>query len=156
MTATTVSMPFSVLLRHPNRVTAELDQAGSVRLTRRDEDDLVLVRADSHEAASEGVSTTAHLLGALVAEGVPTDVLARALSHACPWTRFLPDHSLDEFVADFVATALACAEIGRFQPLTVLLHAWRSTAAIHADPHLSRVLREQLTGDDFGQVEAPE
>lgn len=155
MTAAAISMPFSVLLRHPNRVTSKLDQAGSVRLTRRDEDDLVLVRADSHEAASDGVTTTAHLLGALVAEGVPADVLARALAHACPWTRFLPDHSLSEFVAEFVDTALASAEIGIFQPLTVLLHAWRSTAAIHADPHLSRILREPLPGDDFGQVEAP-
>lgn len=149
-------MPFSTLLRHPKQVTAQLDETGSVRLTRRDEADLVLAKADSQEAAISGVAITAHLLGALVAEKVPSRTLARAIAHACPWTRFLPDDALDEFVDEFVGTARACAELGRFQPLTVLLHAWQSTAAIYADPDLSRVLKEPLTGEDFGPVEPPQ
>jgi hypothetical protein len=148
-------MPFSTLLRHPKRVTAQLDQAGSVRLTRRDEDDLVLTKADSQEAARNGVAVTAHLLGALVAAKVPSKTLAHAIAHACPWTRFLPDDACAEFVNEFIGTALGCAEIGTFQPLTVLLHAWQSTAAIYADPHLSRVLKEPLPGDDFGSVDPP-
>lgn len=155
MTAAAISMPFSTLLRHPNRVTAELDQAGSVRLTRRDEDDLMLLKADSHDSARDGVSTTVHLLGALVAESVPPEILAGAIARACPWTQFLPSHSRREFVKEFIETAEACADIGNFRPLTVLLHAWRSTAAIYADPHLARVLREPLPGDDLGPVEAP-
>lgn len=155
MTASTLSVPFSTLLRHPNQVTEELEQAGAVRLTRRDEDDLVLLRADSHEAASDGVTATVRLLGALVAAGIPPTALAEAIAHACPWTQLLPDEVVDEFVNEFIETALACAEVGVFTPLTVLLHAWRSTAAIYADPHLARALSEPLSGEDFGPVEAP-
>lgn len=150
-----ISIPFSTLLRHPNQVTAELEKAGLVRLTRRDQEDVVLVTADRHDAASDGVGTTAQLLGALVVEGVPSDTLRSAIARACPWTRFLPEDSLTEFVDEFVDTAVACAELGKFDPLTVLLHAWKSTAAIYADPVLSQALREPLHGDDFGQVEAP-
>jgi hypothetical protein len=148
-------MPFSALLRHPKQVTAKLDEAGSVRLTRRDKDDLVLAKADSQDAASCGVIITVQLLAALVAEDVPAKTLARAIAHACPWTRFLPDDDLNELIDEFIQTALACGQISQFQPLAVLLHAWRSTAAINADPHLSRVLKEPLSGEDFGPVEPP-
>jgi hypothetical protein len=71
-----------------------------------------------------------------------------------PWIDALPPADRGRFVADFVRSVEASAELGRWAVLGQTIIEWKATAAVHADP----ALRAELSGDldiDFGPVPGP-
>ena len=64
-----------------------------------------------------------------------------------PWIDLLPDEEQAECVAALLRRLHAGAEAGVLAPFTQLVHEWRQTAALHADPRLSAELSRPLSGD---------
>ncbi|MEU4688344.1 hypothetical protein [Actinoplanes sp. NPDC023714] len=146
------SVPFSELLRQPAETAERAFRARAVRLRRRDAADLVLMSADRAEAEGQVVDITTRLLAALSRQN--PELVRGLLPTALPWVRFLPEHDLDKFAADFVAVAEAAAAMGNTAAISQLLVEWRHTAEIHADPELHQALTSRPAGD-FGVVPRP-
>jgi hypothetical protein len=151
--ASSVSVPFSELLRQPTETTGRLTGVRALRLSRRDAEDLVLMYADRAEAESQASDATGRMLAGLAARH--PELITELLPSVLPWARFLPEADRAEFAQDFIATAEAAGSTGNLAPLAQLLTEWRHTAEVHADPDLYRVLtRGDL--DDHGPVPAPD
>lgn len=146
MTMTTTETNFSDLLRRPHDVLERLRE-GDVLLRRRGEDSLLLMPARRSEARREGMALVAHLLGEVAQLDTEGAVLRRALAERFPWSRFLPEADREAFYAEFVETARACADVDTLEPLAQLVHEWKQTAQVHADPELAERLREPAAGD---------
>jgi hypothetical protein len=150
--ATSVSVPFSELLRQPTETTGRLAQVRSVRLSRRDAEDLVLMNAERADAESQAIDATGRLLAVLVR--LHPHLVAELLPAVLPWSRFLPAGDVEQLATEFVATTEAAGSTGNLAPIAQLLTEWRHTAEIHADPDLHRaVTRGDLS--DHGPVPAP-
>jgi len=76
----------------------------------------------------------------------PGGRVAAALSASLPWTTFLPEDERAEFFEALTATAAACVEVDTFEPLAHLIEGWRTTAEIHANPELAKVLSVPRSG----------
>ena len=46
---------------------------------------------------------------------------------------FLSEREQEEFAAELVAVARACASVGRFEQLALNIYQWKSTASAYAD-----------------------
>jgi hypothetical protein len=144
MVAAMPSVTWSAFQRDAKAV-AERADASDILLERRDGPDLVLGNAERHEAVLEGLSVMSRLLAGLVkapafkAELVEPSVL--------PWLRFLSEDDRRTFAREFVETATSSADLGTLMPLVVLIHEWRNTALIHADPGLAAALHREHPGD---------
>jgi hypothetical protein len=150
--ATSVSVPFSELLRQPTETTGRLAHIRSIRLSRRDAEDLVLMHADRADAESQAMDATARILAVLAR--LHPDLITELLPTVLPWARFLPAGDRGELAKEFVATAEAVGSLGNLAPLAQLITEWRHTAEVHADPDLLRALtRQDLV--DHGPVRAP-
>lgn len=150
--ATHASVPFSDFLRQPKETTGRLAQVRSLRLFRRDAEDLVLMYEHRAEAESMAVDTTARLLAA-VTQRHP-DLVNDFLPAVLPWVRLLPDQEQITFAHEFVSTAEASGSLGSPAALAQLLIEWRHTAEVHSDPELHRPrTRDHL--DDHGEVAPP-
>jgi hypothetical protein len=153
----TVTVPWSKLLQQPNQVTAELESSDAVRLVRRDGDDLILTTADRNESAFAEMEIIARVFSTLIRHEEAARVALLDLPELFPWTHFLPQEGVREFLAEFVETARACAEIRVFAPLEGVVAAWRHTAEIYADPEVYARLTQSFDPDqDGGPVHPPE
>lgn len=88
------------------------------------------------------VSAFAHLIAATVLDGTMADRLATNLAAPFPWIQFLPANSHRDFVDQFLHTARACASIGRFDRLAIVVANWRETATAYSlglDEHLNEL-----------------
>ncbi|HEY6798379.1 MAG TPA: DUF6247 family protein [Kineosporiaceae bacterium] len=145
-------VPFSELLRKPVETTGRLAQERSVRLSRRDAQDLVLMYADRADAESRAFEVTGRLLVALVRHH--PQLVSAQLPTVLPWARFLPPADVEQLAAEFVAVAEACGSTGNLAPLAQLLTEWQHTAEVHADPQLHQALTRDHLGD-HGPVPVP-
>lgn len=145
---------FSTLLREPHRVTAQLS-GGDVLLHRRDGEDVYLSVKSRAERDAESATQAARILGALIHAPEGQRLIVDTLGEVFPWTRFLTDRGRAQFVYDFVDTTRACADVGAWTPLGQLLHEWKATAAVRADPDLHAALTASLPEYDHGPVPAP-
>lgn len=70
-------------------------------------------------------------------------------SWAAGWPRLesLPAAARRSFVLEILATARACAAVGRFERLTIALAAWKGTAEAYADPAIA------LDGSDLDYLD---
>ena len=136
-----IERPFSDLLRHPKDVAGDLEN-GDVLLRRRDQPDLRLTRADRETQRTAAFSALARAFGHLAAHkpGEVADMLADAFA----WTELLPESDRRLFVTEFARLLPAAAEVDNYAPLSQLIHEWRTTAEVHADPALARRLRHPL------------
>lgn len=144
----TSTATFSALLRTPNEVIDQLE-AGDVLLTRRDAEPLRLSKA---RPAEQEVHTLA-ALAQLIAAGLDDDAsdrLVDKLIDPFPWITVLPPAARRGFIEEFLATARACAALGRFERLTIALAAWKGTAEAYADPAISR------DGSDLEYLDEPQ
>jgi hypothetical protein len=98
-------------------------------------------------ATSSGTEVAAGLLADLFVH-LPKapQTVSRALESRFPWMRFLPVDARKEFVSEFVETLKACASIQNAAALDELVQAWKSTAAIYADPKLAADLQRPVRG----------
>lgn len=149
-------MPFSELIQHPRETTLRLDEAGTLRLVRRNQPDLMLATVERFERDAEIFDMTTRLLVGIISREPSRDLLRSSLTGVFAWTRFLPDDAVDEFLTELVGIARASAEISNLRPVAQLIVEWQHTAEIYADPELYRRLtREYSAEDDFGPVEVP-
>ncbi|WP_250286652.1 MULTISPECIES: hypothetical protein [unclassified Frankia] len=142
-----VSFPYSDLLREPKRVLAFIDQGEVVELARRDGPNLRIELADRAADVEEALAITARILRAILHEPAAREVLEGILTEVFPWIDLLPDDEQTECVTTLLRRLQASAEAGVLGPFTQLVHEWRQTAAIHADPHLVAELSRPLPGD---------
>jgi hypothetical protein len=141
---TTKSFPYSAFLRGPTQVLPSLDDA-DVILERRDDENLVLMRAERFEAGTAGLQIAARALAILARRnsGLAEEVLAEEL----PWITWLPEAERHLCVRELLANLIAGADTGELLPFGRALVSWRSTAVVWSDPQLARELQGPFPGD---------
>jgi hypothetical protein len=123
----------------------------SLRLSRRDADDLVLMYASRRDTEHEVMVVTARLLAELAL--ADPAILRRYLPRVLPWALYLPPADADQMIADLVESAAAAADFGNVAPLAQRLVSWKHTAEVHADPDLYRAVTRPI--EDAGLVPIP-
>jgi len=78
------------------------------------------------EGEHEALRLAASLVAASLAPGALS--FAERLLVPFPWLGFLPHSQREQFAAEIVEVARACAAISSFERLFVVLAEWRSTA----------------------------
>jgi hypothetical protein len=145
--ATNVSFPYSELLRQPRTVLAAIDGGEAVELARRDGPNLRIELAERAAQVEEAVALTARILRTALGEPAAHDTLERVFGEVFPWIDLLPDAERAECAAALLRRLQAGAEAGTLAPFAQLVHEWRRTAALHADPRLAAELSRPLPGD---------
>lgn len=141
----TSTATFSAFLRTPKDVIDQLER-GDVLLTRREAEPLRLSKARPAEQEADTLAALAQMIVASLDDTVFNRLAAR-LTDPFPWIAVLPAGAQRKFVDEFLATARACAAVGHFQRLTVVLAAWKGTAEVYADPALA------LDGSDLDYLD---
>ena len=62
------------------------------------------------------------------------------LSDVYPWVQYLPREERELFAEELTKALLASGSIELFEPVALLVGAWKATAEVHADPELARRL----------------
>jgi hypothetical protein len=117
------------LLRTPRAVVAQADN-GAVRITRRDAEDLLLMREADAAASQRGVALAVRLSRAYaMASG---DMLA-AIDTTFPWAAILSDRDRQTMAKELDRLLWASSELGHFTTLVNTIASWRGTAEALAD-----------------------
>lgn len=147
MTGATLERNLSDFLRKSGDVLEEIDQH-DVLLRRRDGHDVLLVRADREQTIRQTVELSLAMLARMARDhgGELTEVLTEGL----PWIALLPAEDRREFSEEFINVARACASLGTFDRLGVLLAQWRNTAQVWSRPELLEALQREAA-DDFSE-----
>ncbi|MFB9252613.1 hypothetical protein ACFFWE_30660 [Sphaerisporangium melleum] len=140
----TKSFPYSAFLRGPSQVLPSLDDA-DVILERRDDENLILMRAERFEASVATLRIAARALAILARRnsGLAEDVLREEL----PWTTWLPETERHACVRELLDHLIAGADTGELVPFSRALTSWRSTAIAWSDPRLAHELQGPFPGD---------
>lgn len=117
------------LLRTPKDVVAQTE-AGAVRISRRDAQDLILVRADELEAKERGIALAVKIARrALATNG---DVKA-ALLTLYPWASLFSTEAMDDFAKETDRLVWAAVDLGSYRALAISFGSWQGTAEALAD-----------------------
>jgi len=148
-------VPFSYLLQHSRDTLQKLEgsRGRRLRLVRRDGEDLILESAGRAEADEQAFTIVTRIIEVML--DTDESILVQAFPQIFPWMRFLPAEEAREFIAEFIATARASAELGNMAPVAAVIAAWKATAEVHADPELLRALTAPLDEADYGPVPEP-
>ncbi|WP_457031488.1 hypothetical protein [Kitasatospora sp. P5_F3] len=138
------TFPYSAFLRGPSQVLPSLDDA-DVILERRDEENLVLMRAERFEATASGLRFAARSL-AILARRAP-DLAEELLAEELPWLHWLPENERGACVRELLADLVAGADTGLLLPFARNLASWRATAEVWSDPQLARELQGPFPGE---------
>jgi hypothetical protein len=141
---TTQTFPYSSFLRGPSQVLPSLADSDVV-LERRDEENLVLMRAERFEATATGLRVAARSLAVLARRQL--EYAEELLSEELPWLTWLPPVERHACVRELLADLVAGADTGHFTPFARNLASWRSTAEVWSDPMLARSLQGPFEGD---------
>jgi hypothetical protein len=141
---TVQTFSYSTFLRGPSQVLPSLADA-DVILERRDEENLVLMRAERFEAAAAGLRIAARSLAVLARR--QRDLAEELLAEELPWLTWLPAAERLSCVRELLADLVAGADTGLLTPFARNLASWRSTAEVWSDPTLARDLRGPFDGD---------
>ncbi len=126
-------LTWSSFLREPTSVEPLLKH-GDVILRRREGETLRLSLESSDAAQREAFLTAIRLLTLGAAHTKEKLHLDEAeVAARLPWTRFLPDKDRRTFIAEFLNTLEACADLGEFAALGRLVEDWKSTASLHQE-----------------------
>lgn len=156
MDRATTGVPFSDLINKPKETVAKVNRSRtrSLRLRRRDDEDLVLTTAAHAEQEREVMTATTRLFTALMT----TDSGVRALvteviPEAFPWVRFLSAEGVRAFAVDLVQTLRAVSDLDNPAAVAQVITEWRHTAEAQSDPQLMAILEQDH--DDHGPVTPP-
>ncbi|WP_262001610.1 hypothetical protein [Microbacterium sp. Mcb102] len=119
---------FTDLLRKPKVVLAHIDE-GQVRITRRDGDDLVILRGRDIDVLESGVSLSSQVLRAI---GRNKGDVEAALSDLFAWTSEFSASELKEYAAEIERLVYAASELGSFERLLRTQQEWQETASAYA------------------------
>jgi hypothetical protein len=151
-----LEVPFSELLQRPKDTVAKLEgsRSRSLRLRRRDAEDLTLTTAAQAEQDSAMVSVTTKMFVALMRHDEAARFLViDIMPEAFPWVRYLPTEDVRAFVLELVDTLRAADALENFAPVVQVITEWRHTAELHADPELAARIRN--SDGDHGAVPEP-
>lgn len=143
MSANVLERTWSDFLREPKTVTEEVEHADIV-LRRRDGENLYLVTEQRQAAVQATFAIVSRMLASIASDASMRRKLA--IQPTMPWLTFLPIEDRSQFAQEFIDTAVASAELGTLQPLSMLIAEWRNTALIHADPVLAAALGRSHPG----------
>jgi len=116
-----------------------------VILERRDEENLVLMRAERFEATATGLRIAARSLAILARRH--RDLAEELLAEELPWLTWLPASERLACVQELLADLVAGADTGLLLPFARNLASWRSTAQVWSDPQLARELQGPFDGE---------
>ncbi|KJS56228.1 hypothetical protein VM98_08695 [Streptomyces rubellomurinus subsp. indigoferus] len=138
------TVPYRTFLRDPSQVLPSLDDA-DVILERRDDENLVLMRAERFEAKASGLRIAARSLAILARRqpGLAEEVLAEEL----PWLHWFPESERAACVRELLADLVAGADTDLLLPFARNLASWRVTAEVWSDPQLAHDLQLPFPGD---------
>ena len=119
---------FTDLLRKPKDVLAHIDE-GQVRITRRDGDDLVILRGHDLDVLESGVALSSQLLRAI---GRNKGDVEAALSEMFAWTSKFSAAELTEYAHEIERLVYSASELGSFGQLLRAQREWQETAAAYA------------------------
>ncbi|GAA0992359.1 hypothetical protein [Subtercola frigoramans] len=119
---------FTDLLRRPKEVLAHIDE-GQVRITRRDGDDLVILRGHDLDILETGVALSSRLLRAI---GRNKGDVAAALKELFAWVGEFNNDELDAYATEIEQLVYAASELGTFQRLLRAQQEWQETALAYA------------------------
>jgi hypothetical protein len=149
-------IPFSELVQKPTDTVARLTatRGQTLRLRRRDAEDLTLTTASRAEQEHTVVSATTRMFVALMQhDEAARSLLVDVVPEAFPWVRFLPTQEVRAFVLELVETLRSADALNNPAPVVQVIAAWQHTAEVHADPDLAA--RIHLLEGDFGPVPPP-
>ncbi len=149
-------IPFSELVQKPTDTVARLTatRGQTLRLRRRDAEDLTLTTASRAEQEHTVVSATTRMFVALMQrDEAARSLLVDVVPEAFPWVRFLATQDVRAFVLELVETLRAADSLDNPAPVVQVIAAWQHTAEVHADPDLAA--RIHLLEGDLGSVPAP-
>jgi len=124
-----VTATFTELLRHPNEVVRQTDN-GAVRITRRDAEDLVLLRATDLEGQDKGIALASQIMRASFAAHGD---MAQALKSAFSWAAVFAPEDLQTFASEIEPLVWAAVELGAYGRLRHAIESWRGTAEALAE-----------------------
>ena len=119
---------FTDLLRKPKEVLAHIDE-GQVRITRRDGDDLVILRGHDLDVLEGGVALSSRLIRAI---GRNKGDVAVALTDLFAWTGEFNSGEFSEYAAEIEQLLYAASELGTFERLLRAQQEWKETALAYA------------------------
>lgn len=119
---------FTNLLRHPSDVVAQTSH-GAVRITRRDAEDLILMRAGELEQQEAGIALASQLIRAMFRH--TGDMLA-ALHDLFPWIDLLSEDEKRACAKELASRVTSAVELGEYRLLLDDFRSWKSTAGAYA------------------------
>ncbi|WP_236047222.1 prevent-host-death family protein [Streptacidiphilus fuscans] len=144
------------MTKTPGVVVEKLKQHESLRVVRRDGDDLILTTAERAERQEEVVDTIARTYSALMKTDEGARAVLLAMPEIFPWVRHLNDAEVREFLLELVGAVRDAAELDVYGKVPGVVAGWRATARIKADPEEYAEALRPLDGTDFGPVTTPE
>ncbi|TCK00522.1 hypothetical protein [Nocardia alba] len=143
---------FTELLRHPKEVVEKAGD-GIVRITRRDAEDLILMRAGHLDRQDAGIALASRLMRAAVRR---QGDITEAVTDTFAWVDALSPTGRAEFVAEVSELIWSAAELGEYTRLLECVQSWQGTAEAYA-AGLSRADDGDLTwiDDDSPVVDRP-
>jgi hypothetical protein len=148
------TMQWGEVARAPRDVAAAVESSGQIRVERRGGGAAFVISREDRVRQVEGaMGAVARLIRNLVSHD-QLDKLEALLVDALPWSRFLPAKDRQEFAREIAWTIEICTDPDMWPPLGRMLHDWRQTAAVHADPALAKELYQALD-TDLGPVMMP-
>ncbi|MHA3722947.1 hypothetical protein ACXR2T_03610 [Leucobacter sp. HY1910] len=119
---------FTDLLRRPKEVLARINEE-QVRITRRDGDDLVILRGHDLDVLESGVALSSQLIRAIHRNSGNVEV---ALTELFAWANDFKDSELAEYATEIESLLYSASELGSFERLLRVQTEWRETAAAYA------------------------
>jgi hypothetical protein len=119
---------FTDLLRKPKDVLAHIDE-GQVRITRRDGDDLVILRGHDLAVLEDGVALSSRLFRAI---GRHRGDVPAALTELFAWTNEFSSDELAAYASEIERLVYTAGELGAFELLLRAQREWEETARAYA------------------------
>ncbi|MDF2444365.1 MAG: hypothetical protein JWR01_2568 [Subtercola sp.] len=119
---------FTDLLRRPKEVLARIDE-GQLRITRRDGDDLVILRGHDLEVLQNGTALSSRLIRAI---GRNQNNVVAALRDLFAWTAEFSADELADYASEIEQLVYSASELGTYDRLLRAQQEWQETALAYA------------------------
>nr|WP_063886882.1 hypothetical protein [Rhodococcus sp. LB1] len=149
-------VPFSDIQNKGKATLSEWQRSGArpLRVTRRDDEDLVLMTAVRADQEREVLAAATAMVDALL-HSDDSALVRKVVAAAFPWVSYLSAEEFADFVDELIASLRAGSSLDNPAPPARTIETWRHTAEVYADPELARILSMPSEGD-FGAVPVPE
>ncbi|MUL61104.1 hypothetical protein B5P44_00695 [Mycobacterium sp. CBMA 213] len=119
---------FTDFLRRPKDVVAKAGD-GAVRITRRDAEDLILMRAGDLDRQHDGIALASRIMRATARH--PGD-MAATVRDVFGWVGALSEDEQAEFADEVDGLVWCAAELGEYTQLLRCILSWQGTAEAYA------------------------